>query len=78
MLRKVLQHGKQGNAIDFSNKLCKLNKIFKEQGTNAWYELSPEELLKGYNVVTIMIETGASMMVNETLTPNLYNPCNTS
>ena len=30
-------------------------------------------LLKGYNVVTIMIETGASIMVNETLTPNLYN-----
>lgn len=30
-------------------------------------------LLKNYNVVTIMIETGASYMVNETLTPNLYN-----
>ena len=30
-------------------------------------------LLNGYNVVTIMIETGTSCMVNETLTPNLYS-----
>ena len=30
-------------------------------------------LLNGYNVVTIMIETGTSHMINETLTPNLYN-----
>ena len=30
-------------------------------------------LLKDYNVVTIMIETGTTYMVNETLTPNLYN-----
>lgn len=30
-------------------------------------------LLKDYNVVTIMIETGTSYMVNEQLTPNLYS-----
>lgn len=30
-------------------------------------------LLSNYNVVTIMIETGTSYMVNETLTPNLYS-----
>lgn len=29
-------------------------------------------LLKGYNVITIMIETGARVMLNETLTPNLW------
>ncbi len=28
---------------------------------------------KGYNVITIMIETGCSFLVNEALTPNLYN-----
>ncbi len=28
---------------------------------------------KGYNVVEIMIETGTNSVVNETLTPNLYN-----
>ena len=33
--------------------------------------------LKGYNVFTIMIETGTSLIVNETLTPNLYNMLNT-
>lgn len=33
-------------------------------------------LLEGYNVVTIMIETGAEIMVNETLTPNLYSMLN--
>lgn len=29
-------------------------------------------VMKDYNVVTIMIETGDDLMVNETLTPNLY------
>lgn len=33
-------------------------------------------LLNGYNVVTIMIETGISQMVNKTLTPNLYSMLN--
>lgn len=33
-------------------------------------------LLKNYNVFTIMIETGAKEMVNETLTPNLYSMLN--
>lgn len=33
-------------------------------------------LLKDYNVVTIMIETGAEIMVNETLTPTLYQMLN--
>lgn len=28
---------------------------------------------KGYNVVEIMIETGTNSVINETLTPNLYN-----
>ena len=32
--------------------------------------------LEGYNVFTIMIETGTKLMVNETLTPNLYNMLN--
>ena len=32
--------------------------------------------LKDYNVVTIMIETGTSYMINETLTPNLYSLVN--
>ena len=40
-----------------------LNKIFKEQGTNAWYELSPEELLKGY---THTCECGCKELVKET------------
>lgn len=33
-------------------------------------------LLKDYNVVTIMIETGDDMMVNETLTPTLHKMLN--
>lgn len=32
--------------------------------------------LKDYNVITIMIETGSELMVNETLTPNLYKLLN--
>lgn len=40
-----------------------LNKIFKEQGTNAWYELSPEELLKGYEHTC---ECGCKELVKET------------
>lgn len=40
--------------------------------TYEWKENAYTGLLKDYSIFTIMIETGAQMMVNETLTPNLY------
>lgn len=36
-------------------------------------EYSQNNLFKNYNVLTIMIETGCSFLVNEELTPNLYS-----
>lgn len=49
-----------------------LQKYFKsEQDTTNYSDYTG--LLKDKNVFTIMIETGAEMMVNEYLTPNLYS-----
>ena len=44
-------------------EIAGLNEIFKVQGTNAWYELTPEELLKGYD---FKCECGCNTLVKET------------
>ena len=41
----------------------RLNQIFKTEGTNAWYELTPEQLLEGYD---FKCECGCHELVKET------------
>ena len=52
-----------GKELINDETITKLNEIFKTQGTNAWYELTPEELLKGYD---FKCECGCNELVKET------------
>ena len=52
-----------GKELINDETIAKLNSIFKEHGTSAWYELSPEELLEG---VTHTCECGCTELVKET------------
>ena len=57
----------------FSNNLISVNEL-KNYCINTKTEKNEfTGLLNGYNVVTIMIETGARVMLSEALTPNLWN-----
>ncbi len=52
-----------GKELINDETITRLNEIFKTQGTNAWYELSPEELLKGYD---FKCECGCNTLEKET------------
>jgi len=54
---------KCGKELINDETITRLNEIFKVQGTNAWYELTPEELLKDYN---FKCECGCNTLVKET------------
>lgn len=57
---------------DIVNQFSSDQNIFSDEYTYL-SEDSITKSCKGYNVVEIMIETGTNTVVNETLTPNLYN-----
>ncbi len=52
-----------GKELINDETITRLNEIFKVQGTNAWYELSPEELLQSYD---FKCECGCHELVKET------------
>jgi len=52
-----------GKELINDETITRLNEIFKDQGTNAWYELTPEELLAGFD---FKCECGCKELVKET------------
>ena len=52
-----------GKELINDETINRLNEVFKVDGTNAWYELSPEELLKDYD---FKCECGCSELIKET------------
>ncbi len=57
---------------DFTNQILS-NSNLEETEEKYLLSNSISGTCKGYNVVEIMIETGTNSVINETLTPNLYN-----